>query len=340
MRSTLENVGLAAKIIRWFYEKTIYAQEDSLFSLHLTRPLFYKLSADGNLLLDWAHELHNGFDTNFPVDLAEALRNCVVIEKVEIANFDFSKIESLSSSKGFGENFHPKINGSWFKDAASWGRAMYPADNLSGLDDHDWNVNIGYIENREGFPKNRPISVFYYAWLDRYEGYQSGGSHHTAMILHQMEDQSRPYTRDARLTKYSINVSSIEKFCDHYYMFVTSEKMYAPRISNNDVSFLVAMKKYLASDFYTTSIRRSVNNAIICFIPYNALKVERSVFEQWCASQQQRRSIVPFIDLLKNTLKYCDTPYLHELQSCYLGDPFRHNDKAVKSMAEVPDNIS
>lgn len=338
MTGALTNVGLAARIIRWLYRKTLYSQEDSLFSLHLTKPLFYKPSVDANLLLNWAYELHNRLDTHFPADVGEALKSCVINETTEIANFDFSKIQSLSASKGFGENFFSKINGSWFTDAASWGAAMYPSDNLSGLDDQDWDVNIRYIENREGFPKRAPIAVYYYDWLDRYEGIQSGGSHHTAMVLHQMKDQRRQYTRDARLTKYSINTSSIEELCESYYMFVTSEKMYAPRISNDVSSFDSAIKEYIASDFYTMPIRRSVNNAIVCFVPRWSLKVDDRIFKHWYESQQEIGTIISFVDLLKNTLRYCQTPYLHELHSCYLGDPTRSNDRLVKDIIRSGSN--
>ena len=35
-------------------------------------------------------------------------------------------------------------------------------------------------------------------------------------------------------------------------------------------------------------------------------------------------------NLLENTFKYRNSPYLHEVNSVYLGDPFRKNDLMVK----------
>lgn len=325
------------KIIRWLYNRTPYLQSDNLNTLQLTPPKFYKPSVDAGLLFDWQYELHRSYPPYLPNDLAEALKNLVITEKHEIPDFDFSNIRSLSHSKSFGPSLYAaRINGSWFADAASWGQAMYPSDNLSGLDDSDWEQNIWYIENREGFSKSRPITVNYFEWLNRYVGIQSGGSHHTAMVLHQIKNQKRSYKRHAVVTKYSINSEGLANLLDNYCMFVTSGKLHAPKLSDSDdVAIDQAVSEYISSNVYTLAIHRSVNDAVMCFIPYKDLKIGNYVFLQWYKNQIARKTIIPLLDLVDNTLEYCTTPYMHEIHSCHLGDPTRTNDKIAKSISTV-----
>lgn len=323
------------KIIRWLYNRTPYQQSDNLYKLQLTPPKFYKPSVDARLLFDWHFELYRSLPAYLPNDLAEALKKLVVSEKYEIPDFDFSNISSLTDSKSFGTTLiNSRINGSWFSDAASWGKAMYPCDNLSGLDDRDWENNIWYIENCEGFPKSKPISVKYFDWLKRYVGVQSGGSHHTAMVLHQIKNQNRSYNRHAVVTKYSLNSNDLANLLGNYCMFVTSGKLHAPRLSaSDDVTIDEAVIEFISSKVYTLPIHRSVNNAVICFIPYKELKIDNHVFQQWYINQQARKNIITLLDLVDNTLEYCTTPYMHEIHSCYLGDPNRKNDRIAKGLS-------
>ncbi|WP_051685992.1 DUF6685 family protein [Rheinheimera texasensis] len=325
------------KIIRWLYNRTPYLQSDNLNTLQLTPPKFYKPSVDAGLLFDWHYELHRSYPPYLPNDLAEALKKLVVTEKYEIPNFDFSNISSLSHSKSFGPSLYPaRINGSWFADAASWGQAMYPSDNLSGLDDSDWEQNIWYIENREGFSKSRPITINYFEWLNRFVGVQSGGSHHAAMVLHQIKNQKRSYTRHAVVTKYSLNSEELANLLDNYCMFATAGKLHAPKLSDSDdVTIDQAVCEYISFNVYTLAIHRSVNGAVMCFIPYKDLKIGNDVFQQWYKNQIARKTIIPLLDLVDNTLEYCTTPYIHEIHSCHLGDPRRTNDKIAKSISPV-----
>lgn len=166
------------RLIYALYEKTRLAQSNRLNTIFLTAPAFYKPGVDRDLLLNWPKELAITDERNFPKNLNTALVSCISSGVEDIPNFDFSKIQSFSHSKGFGKSWCPHINGSWFKDAAAWGRAMYPSDNLSGLDEKDWYDNIYHIE-QEGFSANRPLNVEYYAWLDRYLCVQTGVVHIT-----------------------------------------------------------------------------------------------------------------------------------------------------------------
>ncbi|MFC4654045.1 DUF6685 family protein [Rheinheimera marina] len=327
---------LRHKIIRWLYNRTPYLQSDNLNTLQLTPPKFYKPSADAGLLFDWQHELHRSYPPYLPNDIAETLKTLVITEKYEVHDFDFSNIKSLSASKSFGPSLYSAcINGSWFADAASWGQAMYPSDNLSGLDDTDWEHNIWYIENREGFSKNRPITVKYLEWINRYVGIQSGGSHHTAMVLHQIKNQKRSYKRHAVVTKYSLSSVDIANLLKNYCMFVTAEKLHAPKLSDSDVTIDQAVSEYISSNVYTLAIHRSVNDAVMCFIPYKDLKIGNDLFQQWYKKQVVRKTVIPLLDLVNSTLEYCTTPYIHEIHRCHLGDPFRTNDKLAKSISTV-----
>ena len=323
------------QVILWLYQLTPFSKVDNLFTLHLRRPKFYKPSADGKLLLNWDYEFRSGFAPYFPEEISDALINCVTTNSYEVSNFDFANIKSLSASKSFGGSWYPKINGSWFSDAASWGEAMYPSGNLSGLDDDDWEKNISYIEKVEGFPISRPISVYYFSWLGRYQASQTGGSHHTAMVLHQIKNQKRHYTRHAKVKEYSLDITAIEELSDDYLMFVTASKVNAGKISTRPVSIEQAIKEYISPKVYTFQLQKSVNKATVCIIPLKEIKIEKDDFFPWYNYQVSNGNIVPFIDLLKNTLKYCNTPYIHEVDSCYLGDPVRESDYQLRKIKSI-----
>lgn len=323
--------NLFSRLIKYYYDKTLYAQADKLSALQLSPPQFYKPSADGSLLLNWACIFSGSFAANAPQEISQVLRACVTQHEETIDNFDFSHIQSLSNSKGFGSNWLAKINGSWFNDAATWGAAMYPDSNLSGLDDQDWAANIRHIE-REGFPQSRPITVHYYAWLDRYKAVQPGGSHHCAMVLHQMKEQKRAYTRQATLTRYAINTTTIEQLSRRYCLFVTANTVTDLTLSHNTIDLLTAIYKHISPKACTIPIAPSVNNAVIGCIPYDSLSIDHSIFQRWYAIHVKRGSIVPLVTLLNNTLASCTTPYVHALDSCYLGDPYRKNDIRAKNI--------
>ena len=117
-------------------------------------------------------------------------------------------------------------------------------------------------------------------------------------------------------------------------MFVTGEEVYAPSLSIENLKVDEVFQEYIANKVYTLPIKRSVNRAIMCFIPYHELKVGSGLWENWYRTQVERKNFIPLTDLMDNTLKYCKTPYLHEIEQCYLGDPFRVNDKIAKSISK------
>lgn len=148
-----------------------------------------------------------------------------------------------------------------------------------------------------------------------------------------MIDQKREYRRHAEVTKFSIDTSPLEKLADEYYMFVTANKVYAQEQTPKDLDLSRVVSKYVANKSYYRFIKNCVNQAVICFLPRQELKVEYDIFQDWYEKQINRGTVIPLITMLNQTLSFCTTPYLHEVKRVYLGDPLRTNDKAVRKLS-------
>ncbi|GAB2917112.1 hypothetical protein GCM10027181_15210 [Rheinheimera gaetbuli] len=246
-----------------------------------------------------------------------------------VSDFDISKLQSLTHSKGFGESHFPKINGSWFADLASWGKGMYPAKELSGLDDFDWEKNIQHVE-REAFGSTQPVRVNYYAWINRYVGHQGGGSHHTAMLIYQMVDQGKIYKREAKVRNYSLDLEPLSSLKERYAMFVANRDAYCSKLESKRQDLYTILRQVIASEVYVSPISIDNHENTAFFIPYTALKVSKATFDTWYSSNAERLKIIPLINFMSNTLDYCTSPYTHELGQIYLGDPMRQSDIYTK----------
>lgn len=302
--------------------------KDILDSIHLNSPKLYRPSADGQKLILWNKMCENK-QAHCPSDLSAALLKTVVTNEFSISDFDISKLQSLTHSKGFGEHHFPKINGSWFADLASWGKGMYPDKQLSGLDDFDWKNNIQHVE-REAFGRSQPVRVNYYAWINRYVGHQSGGSHHTAMLIHQMVAQERIYKREAKVRNYSLDLIPLSSLKEHYSMFVANRDAYCSKLESKRQDLFTILRQVVASEVYVLPISGDNHENLAFFIPYSALAVSKTAFDTWYCSNAERLKIIPLIHFMSNTLKYCTSPYSHELEQIYLGDPRRDSDIYAK----------
>ncbi len=204
---------------------------------------------------------------------------------------------------------------------------MYPAKNLAGLTEQDFQNNIHHIEG-EGFRKGKPILVSYYDWLNIYEGNQSGGSHHTAMLVYQLIEQKRKYFREAIIKHYKIDINPIINLTKEYYIFVTSA---ASSFDQYDSNYIDNQLKKISQEVYYIKISFSANDAFICLIPKDKLIVENRLFKYWYKKNINKK-IIPLLSLIENTLAYCTKPYLHEIRQVYLGDPLRRNDIKVQRL--------
>ena len=332
----MRKTKLLDKFINHLYRSTSFYSRDVLDKIHLIQPTFYSPSADASYLLNWERILSQFVERNImPSEIRNALSNIVKLEKYEDLNFEFKKIESLTHSKSFGRDYHATINGSWFRNVADWGKAMYPnfddCNQLSGLDDEDFAYNINYIENREGFTQGT-IDVDYYEWIDRYIGIQSGSSHHSAMLIHQLTNQKRGYERKAKINKYSLDISQAEAICESCYLFIAANQAFTPLYSSSEGETEYILRKFVAKRVFISSIDASKVPSSLFIIQKSDLKVECDVFHDWLSECKNRGVIIDFVDMLKSPFKYCVEAYSHHLDSVYLGDPNRENDKTAKQI--------
>ncbi|MCC3807680.1 hypothetical protein IB292_21915 [Vibrio parahaemolyticus] len=326
------------KCIRYSFTQTEEWQLSLLNQINLETPKFYAPSADGELLVHW--EL---IFQSVP-SLYRDYFNQLIVERTEtVEHFDFGLIDSLCASKSFGRTHWNCINGSWFHSVSAWGAGMYPThdgldidmycnQSLAGLDQSDWVENISHIK-REGFRKDG-IIVHHYDWLGRYECINSGGSHHAAMLIHQIRTQKLSYTRKAIVTYYSLNLEPLYQFLECGYLaFVTTPKCYFAPYGDDSLLLRHVLNGYFCQNVYDVGLRGCTpNGATIVIMNKSDLKISLNVFEKWYNRQIKIGKIIPLIDLLSNTLKYCVTPYNHKLDSIYLGDPLRRSDIKLREI--------
>ncbi len=336
------------------YRQSLEWQQLQVDLIQLCSPLFYKPSADGNLLVHWERVFANYQTTllhercpNPKTEYLSETLNSLVKEKSWLEDkFDFGRIDSLALSKSFGRNMHNEINGSWFENVSEWARGMYPThegldnkpyghERLACISKKDWDNNLKHIHD-EGFHYNRHIRIFQYEWLDRIECANTGGSHHAAMVIHQIREQGYQYYRQAEVTSLSIDTAPLTKLIDEGYVaFVTGPTSVFPPISYDSESTEYVLGQKIASHIFTRSLGAcSPNGATLFIIHKDDLLVPLQVFEKWYEVQISTGRAVPLMDLLNNTLKYCTTPYLHEVDRIYLGDPFRRSDELLRVLVE------
>ena len=318
MKSPLK---LYEKIIERLYLKTKTGILSTLNQIPLSRPRFYKPTADGQTLLNWGEILkrsnstdgYAGYDAS---QVKRTLLSLVSTSEHKEERFDFSKIQSLSSSKGFGQSFINTINGSWFDDIASWGASMYFNDKMAAATSEDWEKNISHVESN-AFQKGKPITVHYLSWIDRYYAPQSGGSHHSALVAYQIKHQNRRYEREAIVIKHSLDTFLLNMLQETHYAFVTGAKLDDKRNS----PLALTIHQHICEGFFELGIPNSVNQTSLIVIPKDGLLVPNDVFEEWLECKIKNRQAIHFIDLLENHGDYCTEPYIHEIDTITLGDP-------------------
>lgn len=311
------------------YQRTSDYQLDMLNCINLERPQFYMPTADASHLVDWNRIFADHVLRGLPHDLLEPL-SLIVEEEIEsIQHFDLKKIQSLTASKSFGSG-DCKINGSWFQDVCSWGGGMYPSDNFGAMHETDWERNIRHLE-RDAFSRESPIYVEHLTWLNRYVASQAGGSHHTALVIHQMTTQNRQYYREAKCSNLRINMKYMEQISKNYYSFITHKKLFSSKLYNSTIETSYIFKSETFNDVYSLDMRGSVHNAIIVFLPKREIKINKDIFEQWLNARVKAGLIIPLTDMLANTLKYCSTPYTHFVRDICLGDPMRRYETQART---------
>ncbi|EHY9845490.1 DUF6685 family protein [Vibrio splendidus] len=320
-----------------------------LNSIQLTPPLFYKPSADAELLVRWesifkANNMrcvNSAPFKNRSKYLSDFFADSVIDSTVVDDEFNWGNIDSLTASKGFGQNHSGMINGSWFPDLNSWGAAMYPTHNeteyisyghhkLAALSADDWENNLRHIQ-MEGFD-DAFIRVVQYQWLCRNVCLNSGGSHHAAMLVHQIKNYGYSYTQRALVTKYSLDIAPIEKLISGgYFIFITSSSAFDLSQSLISEPFEFILNNRIANEIYCYPMNGcSSNGATVYIMHRDAIQIPIDIFESWYQGQVDVGRIIPLLSMLKDTLAFCTHPYLHELSQIHLGDPFRRSDKALR----------
>ncbi|MFA0053673.1 hypothetical protein [Vibrio echinoideorum] len=328
--------SLINNILKFIYFRSGEGQLSQLNQLELTKPKLYKPSADGERLLLW-NKIFNPYFSNIGFDEIKKQLSLVVQATTQSEDdFDFGLIDSLNVSKSFGMGPYKIINGSWFRDVAQWGEGMYPYINdnrsLSGLDEDDWKSNLAHIK-QEGF-NSKELLIYYYDWLDRYEGLNTGGSHHAAMLIHQIRNQKFSYTRNACVTRWSIDVAPIARLLENgYYAFVTGGKSYFAPYGSCSYQVDTLIRDLISKDVFELTMGScSPNHSKIIIFHKSDLIVSHSAFTTWYERQVKLKKIIPLLNLLECSKDYCTTPYLHELDAIYLGDPYRTADLELRKL--------
>lgn len=306
------------ELLNWcilkLYQTTEYYIIDKLNNFNLEKIELYKPSVDSYTFIRWDFNFDEDRIRDLPINLKRILDKIVITEESIDYVFDFNQIQSLTASKSFVESFEKKKS-SHHTDLYTWGKSMYPSDNMKAITKDDWLKNIKHIEN-EGFNPARPIRVNYYEWLDRYLGINEGGSHHAALIVYQSIRDGFEYTREVKLRKLSFNNNYIQKLDDEYLSFI---------IINDDSNERESVSK---SIMFTNYIRRSISEKIsiliplhyyldlkIIFIPKKSLKIDFNIFNDWLTQAHKNKKIINFISYLKEPHKYQVKTYTGEPRS-------------------------
>jgi hypothetical protein len=326
------------RIIRKLYYKTQISDIDRLQAIRLSQPVIFKPTADANLFIQWEKVLKLMSNKDFPDDVTRAFSQVVRQTVEQDDEFELAKIDACSASKSFGQDFDPVINGSWFNDMTQWGEGMYPVfsdyKTFGTLTEKDWRRNVTHMES-DALKRDRS-NVVHYEWLNRTVLCQSGGSHHTALVMAQNKAQDRDYRFKANVTRYSVDIAPLEPLLSQYYFLVTGDTAFDDFTDNEGRAgsvFSDGVASFTKSITLNTS---SPNAAVLVLIKKTNLKVDEQLFEQWVDKQVKRGTIIPLASLLTSTLSYCTTPYMHEVSRIFLGDRFRRNDIELSRLQGEP----
>ncbi|EMH2397398.1 hypothetical protein AB9W60_003378 [Proteus mirabilis] len=306
-------------IIAFIYKTTDNYVIDQLNDVNLGKVELYKPTADSNTILRWDELFKNYMVRGFPTEIKDIITNLCRIEKTIDYFFDFNKIQSLTASKSFGGIPDGAINGSWFYDLYSWGRAMYPDERMKAENEDDWKRNIAHIES-EGFRKCRPINVIYYEWLNRFVAPNTGGSHHAALVVYQSIRDKIKYTRETILEKVSLNSYYIRMLDNEYYSFIINNDSNPKSLSESD-KFINVITELISTHISILKPVHSYQNLMIIFIPKESLKIDSELFNNWINKAHDQKKIINLPNYFRLPNEYHTKPYLHELRYLKMPNP-------------------
>lgn len=291
--------------------------------LYLDDVRLFRPTADADTLL----KLESVFDDwsvgQLPDELRGILQKLITAESLNVPDFDFTKIESLTASKGFGAGFNPAINGSWFRNMAAWGRGMYPGENLRSDTLQDWKDNVWHIEH-EGFSCNRPLHITWYGWYQRYVASNTGGSHHAAKVIYQGSRDNLTYNRDAVIEKLSINAAAVRELDAFYisFIFLTKKEEDQRQRKDADSSFRLLLSQLVSEQAEYIHPVHYHDNIRLAFISRATLKSSMPLVERWVETAAESGKIIKLTDYLKRPEAYHIKPYNHEVSHIQLGSHY------------------
>ena len=322
---------MLGKIMRFIDNKRNEKIEEKdllrLYKFDIDRPKIFKATADADTILDWDRIFNDSCNDTLPESIRATLLSCITKSTYNDDRFDFGKIDSLTCSKSFGQSWVRTVNGSWFNTIADWGRAMYPSQNLSGLTNSDLEGNIAHIE-LEGFSTRSPLNIKYFSWLDRYICSNSGGSHHAAMLSYQLKHSKLSYHRAASIVNYECDYKPIIKLEElGYYFIIIGGQGYS------DSSFEKLDSREIMHELVRVvcefRLRNATPNDSRAYLFHQSdIILSDASFISWYRHQLEKGSIWRLSDIMKNPVRYCTSPYLHEVDYISLGDPCRKSDIA------------
>ncbi|WP_210452575.1 DUF6685 family protein [Pantoea ananatis] len=284
--------------------------------------LFRPTADAGTMLM-----LDDIFDSYYVNGLSEELQ-CILNKVVSstksvVPDFDFRKIDSLTSGTSFGKDYNPHVNGSWYRNLSAWGRGMYPGKNLRSETLQDWEENIRHIEG-EGFRLDRPVNVMYYEWYDRHVVSNEGGSHHAAKVIYQALRDDLIYNREAVVEHLSINTEAVRELENRYVAFI-----YRPRRDDGmghrrdtHTGFQLSLSGLVSEHIGYIEPVHYHENIRLAFIPRSGLKVDEARLSQWINTASQAGKIIPLTEYLNNPGPFHVKPYVHEVNDILLRSPF------------------
>jgi hypothetical protein len=292
------------KVITLIYKTTDNYVIDQLNNTNLGKIELYKPTADSYTFLRWDELFKDYMTRDFPKKLKDIITNVCSVEEQTDYLFDFNKIQSLTASKSFGGMHDGAINGSWFNDLYSWGKAMYPDERMKAENEDDWKRNVSHIEF-EGFRKCRPINVIYYEWLDRYLASNTGGSHHAALVVYQSIRDKIEYKREVKLERVSLNNYYIRMLDNEYFSFII----------NNDIrdKFIDIVRKRVSEESSILEPVHYLQNLRVIFIPKESLIIDLELFNYWINNAHKQKKIINLPNYLRAPNEFHVKPYLHEI---------------------------
>lgn len=289
-----------------------------LEDVRLLRP-----TADAGTLLRLDYVFDDYSLRYLPEKLQRILRKLIISRKSDVPDFDFTKIESLTASKGFGKGYSPQINGSWYRDLSSWGRGMYPGNNLRSETLQDWERNVRHIEG-EGFRMDDPINVMYYEWYDRYVVSNTGGSHHAEKVIYQALRDNLVYKRYAVVEHLSIDVEAVRQLENSYFSFIYQCRRCEETGNRRDstTEFYLALNGLVSKHIEYLDPVHYCDNIKLAFVPRSGMKADEALFSKWIETATLAGKIISLTDYLTNPEPFHVKPYVHAVNDILQRHPF------------------